>query len=245
VIGVSILLFKHQVLLKFIERNTSMKLELITDEEGEGVVYTARFFDPDTNNSFFADSEQLSAQLSELPPDARFKSTFWLRDNMYTFETRVLAAADHLGSYMLLLEQLTPIAVTSRRSDIRNEMRIIVNLYEIEPDVVGQAPYRILPDCEPSYTAETFDISAGGFCLVSNDPLDSGAHLFLAEFCLAGKHDFLLPVRLLRAGNCPQTVLFHFDYGFLFIFDSIPDEKTRIAAAITDTLFRTRLATIR
>lgn len=220
-----------------------MKIQIVLNGENVGDAYTASFYDLDTDTSFFADSEGLYGAFPDIAQGAELKVTFWLREHLYIFEGRAAALAPHIGRYTLLIEQTTPIAATSRRSDTRNEIRIPVNLYTLPHTAVELTPYRV-PECDPVFAAETFDISAGGFCLVSNAPLESDEHLFLAEFNLSSKFDFLLPVKLLRKGNCPQTVLYHFDYGFLFIFDEAPNEKAKIAAAITDMMFRTRLATI-
>jgi hypothetical protein len=229
------------MLLKFIDRGTSMKVQVVLNEKNVGDAYTASFYDLDTDTSFFVISEGLCGAFPNLEQGCELKITFWLREHMYTFDGRAIGPAPQIDMFALLIEQMSPIAATSRRSDTRNEIRIPVNLYPYA--AIGPTPYRI-PECDPAFMAETFDISAGGFCLVSNDPLYSDEHMFLAEFNLSSKFDFLLPVKLLRKGNCPQTVLYHFDYGFLFIYDDAPNEKSRLAAAITDMMFRTRLATI-
>jgi c-di-GMP-binding flagellar brake protein YcgR len=229
--------------LKFIDRNTSMRIQTVVGDNGDGETYEALFGDLDTDTSFFAVCEGLYSAAPGLPEGTGLKITFWLHENLYVFEGRVSELAPHIGKNTLLIEQMTPIAATSRRSDTRNEVRIPVNLYTLAQGEIGKAPYRI-PERDPVFSAETFDISAGGFCLVSNVPLESDEQLFLAEFSLSSKFEFLLPVKLLRKGNCPQTVLYHFDYGFLFVFDAIPNEKGRISAAITDMMFRTRLAAL-
>jgi hypothetical protein len=234
------LLQKRQMYLKFIDRNTQMKIRMKTDSEDGGAEYRALFYDLDTDLTFFARSEEIYALAGDAE-GSLVNVTFWLRENMYTFEGKLIGAASHMGEHMVLIEQMSLIAATSRRSDTRNEMRIHVNLYEMtQKDMELEKPR--IPESGPIYMAETFDVSAGGFCLVSNEPLMSDGPLFLAEFSLSDKSEFLLPVRLLRKGNCPQTVLYHYDYGFLFVFDRIPGEKARVATAITDAVFRSRLA---
>ncbi|MDR1590001.1 MAG: hypothetical protein LBS51_07405 [Oscillospiraceae bacterium] len=237
------LLRKRQMYLKFIERNTAMKVRVKTGGEDSGAEYTVSFYDLDTEMAFWAKSEALHNLVSASDTAPRVEVTFWLRENMYTFEGRAMGPAPHIDDCAVLIEQLSPILAISRRSDARNEMRIPVNLYDIAPEDMALERPRA-PERAPVFTAETFDISAGGFCLVSNEPLVSSGPLFLAEFSLSDKNDFLLPVRLLRKGDCPQTVLYHYDYGFLFIFDKLRDEKARIASAITNTVFKTRLASV-
>jgi hypothetical protein len=225
--------------LKFVERDTRMKMQMKADGEDTGAEYDASFYDLDTDLTFFARSEELY-DLADGGEDLPMNITFWLRENMYTFDGKLVGVAPHMGGHMVLVAQTSPISATSRRSDTRNEMRVPVNLYDISPDDMSGHPRA--PDGAPVFTAETFDVSAGGFCLVSNEPLISDRLLFLAEFSLSEKSDFLLPVKLLRRGDCPQTVLYHYDYGFLFVFDNVPAERARVATAITDAVFRSRLA---
>jgi hypothetical protein len=89
------------------------------------------------------------------------------------------------------------------------------------------------PDGQPVFTAEAFDISTGGICLVSNKTLPKEYDPFyLIEFTLARTTNFLLPAKIMRRGSCPQTTLFSKDYGFKFIFDNIPQQKSRVSTAI-------------
>jgi hypothetical protein len=228
------------MLLKFIERDTAMKIQVIVNGENVGEAYTASFYDLDTDTLFFVRCHELYDRFPDLPPGAHLKVTFWLRENMYMFEGRPIELAPHMGSNSVLIKQTTDIDVSSLRRDARNEMSVLVRLYTFFP--YGTAS---VADGELIFTAETFDISAGGFCLVSNEPFEAKELLFTAEFNLSGRSDFLLPAKLVRRGDSPQTVLYHFDYGFVFLFDDCPNEKSRLSAAITDALFRSRLARVK
>lgn len=235
------MLMKQKMLLKFIERDTTMKIQVIVNGENVGEAYAALFYDLDTDTSFFARCHELYDRFPNLPPGAHLKVTFWLRENMYMFEGRPIELAPYMGSNSVLIKQTTDIDVSSLRRDARNEMSVLVRLYTFVPygttaSVMGG---------EFIFAAETFDISAGGFCLVSNEPFDTKELLFTAEFNLSGRSDFLLPAKLVRKGDSPQTVLYHFDYGFVFLFDDCLDEKPRLSAAITDALFRSRLARVK
>jgi hypothetical protein len=235
---------KQSMLLKFIERDTAMKIQVIINGESVGEAYAALFYDLDTDTSFFARCQELHDSFSELTPDAHLKVTFWLRENMYMFEGIPIELAPYMGSNSVLIKQTTDIDAMSLRRDARNEMSIPVSLYVPSPDWTPSSPFRVLSDT-PVFTANTFDISVSGLCLVSNDYLEIEYPLLISEFSLYGKKTFLLPVKFMRMGDCPQTVLYHYDYGFLFVFDDCPDERSRLSAAITDTVFRTKLSGIR
>lgn len=69
--------------------------------------------------------------------------------------------------------------------------------------------------------------------MVSHDRLKCTSEPYaLLEFSLGAKSDFLLPAKLVRKGDCPQTTLYKFDYGFEFDFIRAPEEKERLVMAI-------------
>ncbi len=57
---------------------------------------------------------------------------------------------------------------------------------------------------------------------------------------MLAKERFLLPAKLVRKGNCPQTTLFRHDYGLSFLYEGVEREKTRLI----DALFGVKLSSI-
>lgn len=224
--------------LKFIARGTAMQLQSVASESA----YDAVFYDVNSDMSFFAESEALYNDFQALGVNAALKVTFSRGGDMYNFTGRVKNAVVERGAYLTLIEQWSDIAFQSRRSDDRNEMRVGVRLFGLTQAAIDSADFRKISD-DPEFSADTFDVSTGGLCLVANEYLSSKYEpYFLAEFTLNRKSEFLLPVRLIRKGNCPQTVMYRNDYGLLFMYESLPEEKARLSAALTDALFRERLS---
>ncbi|MDR3278394.1 MAG: hypothetical protein LBT12_06430 [Oscillospiraceae bacterium] len=234
---------EKRMYLKFIDRGTAMQIQQAASGAPSGTTYKASFYDFSDDTAFFAESEALYKDFEACGENTLFNITFGRGDDMYMFTGRAKRAVLNRGSYLTLIEQWSDILFQSRRSDDRNEMRVSVRFYGLSEENMKNGVFQ-KSDEQAEFTAETFDISAGGLCMVSNEYLDSKHEpYFLAEFTLnGGKSEFLLPVRLIRKGNCPQTALYRYDYGLLFVYDRCQEEKGRLSAALTDTVFREKLS---
>jgi hypothetical protein len=234
---------EKRMYLKFIDRGTAMRIQRTAAGEPSGTVYKASFYDFSADTAFFAESEALYGDFESYGENALLNITFARGDDMYTFTGRAKRALLNRGAHLTLIEQWSDIMFQSRRSDDRNEMRVSVRFYGLSAEDLKNGVFQKRDEL-PEFAAATFDISAGGLCMVSNEYLDSKYEpYFLAEFMLnSGKNEFLLPVRLIRKGNCPQTALYRYDYGLLFMYENCLEEKGRLSAALTDAVFRDKLS---
>ena len=136
------------------------------------------------------------------------------------------------GNGLVMIEQITDIETKSRRQFDRDEIRVGVNVFGLpEAKVSSTVFYR--PEAAPDLSDITFDVSSGGLCVVTNTLLSSKYDpYFLVEFAFTEKDRFLLPSRIVRKSNYPRTKIGRYDYGFQFIFDNMPEEKSRLTRAI-------------
>ena len=150
--------------------------------------------------------------------------------NTYAFTGRAHEKLRSNG--MVMIEQLTDVVASSKRQFSRDELRLSVSVYGLPESKLSTPPYQ-KPDTGPDLTDVSFDISSGGLCLITNTLLSSKCDpYYFVEFTLSEKDSFLIPSKLVRRSNYPRTKIGRYDYGFQFIFDYIPDEKSRLTRAI-------------
>jgi len=150
--------------------------------------------------------------------------------NTYSFIGRAHEKLRNNG--LVMIEQLTDVTASSKRQFSRDELRLNVSVYGLPESKLSTPPYQ-KPDTKPELTDVSFDISSGGLCLVTNILLSSKCDpYYLVEFTLSEKDSFLIPSKLVRRSNYPRTKIGRYDYGFQFLYDYIPDEKSRLTRAI-------------
>ena len=150
--------------------------------------------------------------------------------NTYSFIGRAHEKLRNNG--LVMIEQLTDVTASSKRQFSRDELRLTVSVYGLPESKLSTPPYQ-KPDTKSELTDVSFDISSGGLCLVTNILLSSKFDpYYLVEFTLSEKDSFLIPSKLVRRSNYPRTKIGRYDYGFQFLYDYIPDEKSRLTRAI-------------
>jgi len=137
------------------------------------------------------------------------------------------------GNGLVMIEQLTDmIAISQRQTGSRDEFRVNVRAYGLSEAKINATSF-VVPDSKPELTDVSFDLSAGGICVVTETLLSSKYDpYYLVEFTVTDKDRFLLPSKLVRRSNYPRTKIGRYDYGFQFIFDKLPEEKSRLTRAI-------------
>jgi len=136
------------------------------------------------------------------------------------------------GNGLVMIEQITGIEEKSRRKYDRDELRVNVKVYGLPEAKVNSSVFE-KPASEPDLKDTSFDVSSGGLCIVTNTLLSSKYDpYYLVEFEFSDKDSFLLPSKIVRKSNYPRTKIGRYDYGFQFIYDNLPEEKSRLTRAI-------------
>jgi len=133
---------------------------------------------------------------------------------------------------LVMIEQISAIEEKSRRKYDRDELRVHVKVYGL-PEAKVSSPGFEKPTAAPDLKDISFDVSSGGLCVITNTLLSSKFDPFyLVEFEFNDKDSFLLPSKIVRKSNYPRTRIGRYDYGFQFIYDNLPEEKSRLTRAI-------------
>lgn len=217
--------------INHIQKGTTLFVSGDTNDSAPNRVYETRFYETKDETSFYVEGIDLYNSINTLK-NAKLKIHFLLGATLFSFFGKITDIRPRGNSYLTLIEQVSLMQETSRRKYDRHEMKIFVKLYGLREADLKQCNY-VKADNNVEFSSTTFDVSLGGICMTSNVRLRSQYEpYFLAEFVLNEKEEFLLPLKLTRSGNCPQTVLFKYDYGFQFIYDEIPQEEKRLATAL-------------
>jgi len=161
---------------------------------------------------------------------ARLNISYDVKESVNSFIG--LAKEKLRGNGLVMIEQLTDIEAKSRRQFDRDEIRVGVNVFGLQEAKVSSSVFD-RPEVAPDLSDITFDVSSGGLCVITNTLLSSKYDpYFLVEFAFSDKDRFLLPSKIVRKSNYPRTKIGRYDYGFQFIFDNLPEEKSRLTRAI-------------
>lgn len=227
--------------LSTIKTDTVLHLCDSTDRQVPNRTWKTAFYDLSSENNFFVKDKHFYRDFPSIANTAGLDINFYEHANMYSFTGRPLRVTQRNGVYLTLMEQLSEIVSSSRRSSPREPLTINVLLYGLPQAELPNASHVLINGKRVEFSASTLDISTGGLCLVSKHRLHSAFDpYFLAAFTLNTRDVFLLPAKLVRCGNCPQIGIYQYDYGFQFIYDTLPHEQERL----TSTLLNAKLSSI-
>ena len=220
------------MLLSHIERGTRLQIQLGTDHNVEHEVYEAFYYDMYDfikERTFIVQCSRLNRNYGQLNRNAPLEISYTKGLDVYSFTGR---AVSKMYSDMVVIEQLTDIIALNRRIYQRDEIHFDVKLYGLSEDKLSEKRY-ITPAGKPVLSDVSFDVSAGGICIVTNSILKSECDPnYLAEFALSVRDQFLLPSRVVRKSNFARSRIGKYDYGFQFIFENMPDERGRLINSI-------------
>jgi c-di-GMP-binding flagellar brake protein YcgR len=212
-----------------IDRGMKLYIFEALDNRAVSDEYESVFRYSESDKLFVVQSTGLFDHFDKINPKSILVIGYSEGPNILSFTGR---AAEKLRGGLVMIEQLTEIKSFNRRKYDRDELRLKVNVYGV-PEAKTTGTRFEKPGNPPDMTDTTFDVSAGGICIITNTLLNSKFDpYFLMEFAFSEKDAFLLPAKLVRRANYPRTKIGRYDYGFQFIYDKIPDEKSRLTRAI-------------
>ena len=218
--------------LGLIERGTRLKIS-VQDVQGiGGDTYEATFYDMHdliNESSFVVQSLELFRSFNKLDKNAVLDINFSVGATVHTFKGR---AAGKMYNDMIIIEQIDEIETLNRRVFQRDELCVDIRVYGLSEDKINESRY-LRPEIPPVLADMSFDISAGGMCIITNAVLESEYDpYYLIEFSFSQKDTFLLPAKLVRRSRYARSKVGKNDYGFKFIFENMPDEMGRLTKAI-------------
>ena len=223
--------------IRFIDYGTQLDIQVAADSSrsyGEDV-YQGIFIGMEEGFvTFSIESDDLLINEQKLEPGNVLKLTFTRDSSIYAFEGKVREVSLPYKKNRVVLDATSPIEKYSRRKYERVPLSIPITVYKTDPNKKERTG---LVAC----TGVTFDISNEGVCVMSNEKLDlRGGSDFLVEFVLKGSDLYLLSAKHTRTGNCPQFVLYAYDYAFVFDREKEGEDINRMILSLFQHVFETR-----
>jgi len=219
--------------LRHIDRGTKMFINEDYQQRAVSDAFEAVFRYLESDSVFIVQCAGLHEHFDRLESGSHLNISFIIDPNTYKFTGR--AMEKQRSNNMVLIEQLTEIVTINPRKYDRDEIRFKVSIYGLPETKLKGANFE-RPVEEPEMSDVTYDVSAGGLCIVSNNLLSTKHDpYYLLEFSLSEWDNFLLPAKIVRRSTNPRTKTGgygRYDYGFQFLFDKIPEEKGRLTKAI-------------
>ena len=220
------------MVLRLIKRGTQLSIIDRSAQDEDSGVYEALFHDMHDvvkGTSFIIQCSKLNRNYDKIGPNAVLEISYVEGPSIYKFTGRI---AGKTYTDMLIIEQLSEIEELNRRIYQRDEIRVEVKIFGIPEGEINSEKF-VIPSLKPTLSDVSFDVSAGGMCIITNAALKSEHDpYYIMEFSLSEKDQFLLPAKIVRRSNHPRTKIGRHDYGFQFIFDNLPNEKSRLTKAI-------------
>jgi len=217
------------MVLGHVERGTKLTIFLEPKHSEKGNEYVAVFRYLESDNQLIIHCKELYDIYDTLDWNTRLGISFRAGPYTHTFTGRLM---EKQRADMVMVEQISDIETINRRHFERDEIRFNVQIYGLPESRLSESRYR-LPENQPEMTEVTYDVSAGGMCIISDKVLKSEHDpYYLLEFSVSDRDSFLLPAKLVRRSNSQHTRLGRYDYGFEIIYDRFPEEKGRLTKSI-------------
>jgi len=215
--------------LGHIERNAVLSIFEQIGDRAVSDEYEAVYKYLEEDKLFIVQCKQLAERYDNLDRAAHLNITLKIGPYVHTFTGN--AQGKRKGG-MVLIEQLTDIMTFSRRQFDRDELRVGIRVFDLPKTEIAGSMFEIYKE-RHVLSDLTFDLSAGGFCIITNQSINAVYDpYYLAEFAFSEKDYFRLPSQLVRRENCQRTKIGRNDYGFEFIFENLPEEQDRLENAI-------------
>jgi len=217
------------MVLGHIERGAKLTIFEEKGQQKASEEYKAVFHYLESDNQFSVQCKHLWERFDNLGSDVKLNISLISGPYVHTFYG---LAKEKMRSGAVLIEQLTEIQTHNRRIYDRDEIRIAIKIYSAGEEDVAGAAFEA-PEDRLVMSDVTFDISAGGFCIVTNTALNEKFDpYYLAHFAITDKDTFLLPTEIVRRSLYQRTRIGRYDYGFMFRFDGFQADKDRLVNAI-------------
>ena len=217
--------------LGHIERGAKLSVFEQIDDHAVSEEYDVVFTYLESDRFFTIHCNRISDRFDELSQNAKLVFSFRVGPFIHTFSGQ---AKEKKRGGMVLIEQLSDITTFNRRQFDRDEIRVPVKVYNLSKEHLSAGMFKPVEE-RLIMSDMTFDISAGGFCIITNITLNpNNDPYYLATFSLSDRDLFSLPSEIVRRSVYQRTKIGRYDYGFRFVFEAAPEEKDRLMKAIVN-----------
>ena len=207
--------------LRFLDRDAPFTVYHCTRDETVISKHSGKFIDTDQRTSFLIDCESLGKSSKDFEGEIRLRFDYIHRQKMYSFFGLFAGKIARDNREFILVNRISDV----RESNIRAMPRIEISVNARTFIAAGGS----IPG---ALTAQglTMDISSDGLGMLSDNmiPVSDSDQLYVLEFNLGKKNEFMLVSKLVHRNDRPKIIQFKYLYGFLFDFTTQPDEKMRL-----------------
>ena len=212
--------------LRYINRGTILDIKVLGDSKFSNTEFVGKFYELERGVTFFLECEKLMELLRESRQSISIELRFHEGASIFTFTGRIVDIVEKDYKDYILVSATSLIDESSRRRFPRMEVSIYVKLFkydENEPNKCGDLMFQDV----------TQDISVGGLCLYSDEPLED-EKMFIAEFSFNMNKMMYLPVLHLRSEYLGREGYRNYAHAFVYTSSGDSDEIKELTLAMFD-----------
>jgi c-di-GMP-binding flagellar brake protein YcgR len=186
--------------------------------------------------NFYLKSPEIVSRGSDVL-EKEFVAQFDIRETQYSFPARIEAVFERheMMSDCVLCKILAPIKGRERREDFRIQIALRMRIHAYSPDVTKFHVGENLCDCV------SVDVSKNGMSVWCDYALPEEMDAqYTLEFKLNSGRIYLVPAKLRRHSRNTETRSYHYAYGFLFDFSSMPSKQEELLLDILEHKIRSK-----
>ena len=212
--------------LRFINRGTIFDIKVLGDSKFANTELVGKFYELERGVTFYLECEQLLESFKELRQNVSLEFRFHEGASIFTFTGRAIDIAQKDFKDYILVCATSLIDESSRRRFPRMEVSVYVKLFKYDEDEPNKCGDLMLHDV-------TQDISVGGLCLYSDDPLED-EKMFVAGFSFNTTDTIYLPVLHLRSEYLGSKGYRNYAHAFVYSSPGDSEEIKQLTLAMFD-----------
>ena len=212
--------------LRYINRGTILDIQIMGDSKFSKTEFVGKFYQLERGVTFYLECDQLMKLLGDSKKNISLGFRFHEGASIFTFTGRVVEIARKDFNDYILVCATSLIDESSRRKFPRMEVSVHVKLFKYDEEEPNKCGDLMLHDV-------TQDISVGGLCLYSDDPLED-EKMFVAEFSFNTTKRIYLPVLHLRSEYLGSKGYRNYAHAFVYSSPGDSEEIKQLTLAMFD-----------
>ena len=212
--------------LRYINKGTIFNIKVLGDPRFANTEFMGSFYELGRGVTFYLECEQLLELLKKSRQILSLEFKFHEGSSNFTFTGRVVDIAEKDFHDFVLVDATSLIDESSRRKFPRMEVSVYVKLFKYDENEPNKCGDLMLQDV-------TQDISVGGLCLYSDDPLED-EKMFVAEFSFNMIKMIYMPVLHIRSEYLGSQGYRNYAHAFLYSAAGDSEEIKQLTLAMFD-----------
>lgn len=210
--------------LLYIDKGTPLTIRLEGEENLELYV---EFIDNLDERIFYVYNQEIYNDIDKFLNKTALV-TINFRNDIYNFRC-IIAGTDNklMDKDIVVFELKSEFRLESRRSSVRTVARLRTKIFEYIENQSDSHRGQYICD------AQSEDVSRDGIRLFSDHELDAPkGTMFIIDFSAEPGFLFSIPAKLVRSQRNMASVVYAYDYGFVFDFSSMPELQEKLITGI-------------